>query len=65
MHQLCSHSLLDAVRPIYLKSNKNLMFFYLIKSLITSSLDSQVDHGVGEGATHVELQGQVINSLKK
>jgi len=36
---------------------------YLVKSFITSSLNAEVDHGVGEGPTHVELQGQVVNPL--
>ena len=38
-------------------------YAYLVKSFITSSLNAEVDHGVGEGPTHVELQGQVVNPL--
>ena len=28
---------------------------HLVKSLVTRTLDAQVDHGVGQGATHIEL----------
>ena len=26
-------------------------------------MDAQIDHGVGEGAAHVELQGEVVQAL--
>ena len=46
------------------KQNRSVFLsFYLIHGLIASSLDADVDHGVGQGATHVELEGQVVNTL--
>ncbi len=39
--------------------------FYLIEGFVAGTLDSKVDHGVGEGATHVELQGQVVHPLHR
>ena len=38
---------------------------YLVHGFIACPLDADVDHGVGEGAAHVELQGQVVDTLKK
>ena len=35
----------------------------LIHGLVTGTLDAEVDHGVGEGPTHVELQGEVVQPL--
>jgi hypothetical protein len=42
----------------------NSSLFHLIESLIACSIDAKVDHGVGEGAPHVELQGQVVDPLQ-
>ena len=39
------------------------MCTYLVHSLITSPLYAEVDHCVGQGPAHVELQGQVVDSL--
>lgn len=41
------------------------MIVYLVEGLITSTLDAQVDHGVTQGASHVELQGQVVDPLQQ
>ena len=36
---------------------------HLIHRLVTGPLDAEVDHGVGERPSHVELQGEVVQSL--
>ena len=36
----------------------------LVEGLVAGALDAEVDHRVGKGPTHVELQGQVVNPLK-
>ena len=36
---------------------------YLVHGLVAGALDAEVDHGVGEGPAHVELQGQVVHPL--
>ncbi len=38
---------------------------YLVHGLVAGALDAQVDHGVGQGAAHVELQGEVVHALKE
>ena len=35
----------------------------LVHGLVAGALDAEVDHGVGEGPAHVELQGQVVHTL--
>jgi hypothetical protein len=52
------HSLEDLVMNVF-----SIKLFYLIEGFVAGTLDSKVDHGVGEGATHVELQGQVVHPL--
>ena len=32
-------------------------------SIIAGALNTEVDHGVGEGPAHVELQGQIVHTL--
>ena len=36
---------------------------HLVHSLVTSALDAKVDHRVGQAAAHVELQGEVVDTL--
>ncbi len=36
----------------------------LVERLVTRGLDAQVDHGVGQRATHVVLQRQVVHTLR-
>ena len=36
----------------------------LVHGLVAGALDAEVDHGVGEGPAHVELQGQVVHTLR-
>lgn len=38
---------------------------YLVNGFVTSILQAQVHHGVLQSATHVELQGQVVNALRR
>ena len=38
---------------------------HLVHGLVALALDAEVDHGVGKGPAHVELQGQVVDSLEK
>ena len=35
----------------------------LVHGLVAGALDAEVDHGVGEGPAHVELQRQVVHTL--
>lgn len=37
---------------------------HLVHGLVTGVLQGQVHHGVLEGATHVELQGDVVDTLQ-
>lgn len=37
---------------------------HLVHSLVTSALDPKVDHRVGQTAAHVELQGEVVHTLR-
>ena len=37
---------------------------HLVHSLVTSPLDPKVDHRVGQTAAHVELQGEVVHTLR-
>ena len=37
---------------------------YLVHCFIASTLDTQVDGRIGQGATHVKLQRQVIDALQ-
>ena len=37
---------------------------HLVHSLVTSALDAKVDHRVGQAAAHVELQGEVVDTLR-
>ena len=39
------------------------MATHLIHCLVAGALDAQVDHGVGERPSHVELQGEVVQAL--
>lgn len=38
---------------------------HLVGGLIAGVLQRQVHHGVLEGAAHVELQGDVVDTLRK
>lgn len=38
---------------------------YLVGGLITCVLQAKVHHGVLQSPTHIELQGEVVNTLQK
>lgn len=42
-----------------------IMSIHLIHGFVASPLDSNVDHGVVQGSTHVELQREVVDPLKE
>ncbi len=54
----------DASKPVPQFAPSSFMV-YLVHGLVAGALDAQVDHGVGQGAAHVELQGEVVYTLEE
>ena len=38
---------------------------HLVHGFVASTVDADVDHGVLQGSAHVELQGEIVNSLER